>query len=44
MEKGPNVSADEMSYTDFYVRYDHKFVRHIYSKEELETSKELKSL
>ena len=33
-----------MSYTDFYTRYEHKFLRDIYSKETLETSKELKSL
>ena len=33
-----------MSYTDFYVRYEHEFLRNIYSKEELEMSKELKSL
>ena len=33
-----------MSYTDFYIRYEHKFLINIYSNEELETSKELKSL
>ena len=33
-----------MSYTDFYMRYEHKFLRNIFSKEELETLKELKSL
>ena len=33
-----------MSYTDFYISYEHKFLRNIYSKEELETSKELRSL
>ena len=42
--KGPNVPANEMSFADFYIRYEHKFLRNIYSKEELETSKELKSL
>ena len=42
--KGPNVPANEISYTDFYIRYEHNFLRKIYSKEELETSKELKSL
>ena len=42
--KGSNVPVNEMSYTDFYIRYEHKFLRNIYSKEELETSKELKSL
>ena len=33
-----------MSYTDFYIRYEHEFLRNIYSKEELEMPKELKSL
>ena len=42
--KGSSVPANEMSYTDFYIRYEHKFLRNIYSKEELEMSKELKSL
>ena len=27
-----------MSYTGFYIRYEHEFLRNIYSKEELETS------
>ena len=43
-EKGSSVPANEMSYTDFYIRYEHKFLRNIYSKGELEMSKELKSL
>ena len=42
--KGPNVPANEISYTDFYIKYAHKFLRKIYSKEELETSKELNGL
>ena len=42
--KGPNVLASEMSYADFYIRYEHKFLRNIYTKEELETSKELATL
>ena len=33
-----------MSYTDFYVRYEHKFLRNRYSKEELESSDQLKTL
>ena len=37
--KGPNVLASEISYADFYIRYEHKFLRSIYAKEELETSK-----
>ena len=42
--KGPNVPANEMSYVDFHIRYEHKFLRNIYTKEELETSKELATL
>ena len=42
--KGPDVPANKMIYTDFYIRYGHNFLRKIYSKKELETSKELKSL
>ena len=42
--KDPNVEASEMTYTDLYIRYEHMFLRKIYSKEEFETSKELKSL
>ena len=42
--KGPNVPANEISYTDFYIKYEHKFLRNMYSKEGLETSKELKRL
>ena len=38
------MPANEMSYTDFYISYERKFLRNIYSKEELETSKELRSL
>ena len=33
-----------MSYTEFYIRYDYKLLRNIYSKETLETSKKLKRL
>ena len=42
--KGPNVPANEISYADFYIRYEHKFLKNIYTKEELETSRELASL
>ena len=38
------VPASEMTYTDFYIRYERIFLRNIYLKEELETSKKLKSL
>ena len=27
--KSPNVPANEMNYTDFYIRYEHKFLRNI---------------
>ena len=40
----PNVPTNEMSYADCYIRYEHEFLRKIYSKQELEMSKELKSL
>ena len=33
-----------MSYTELYIRYEDKFLKNTYSKEKLETSKELKSL
>ena len=32
--KGSNFPAYEISYTDFYMRYEHKFLRNIFSKEE----------
>ena len=38
------VPASKMTYTDFYIRYERIFLRNIYLKEELETSKKLKSL
>ena len=43
MQKVP-IPVNEMSYTDFYIIYEYKFLRNMYSKEGLETSKELKSL
>ena len=36
--KGPNAPTNEMSYAEFYIRYEHKFFRN-----ELGTSKKLKS-
>ena len=33
-----------MSYTDFYIGFEHKFLRNIYSKEELATSTYLSAL
>ena len=40
--KSPNVPTPEMNYTDFYIRYEHKFLRNIYSNKGLETSDQLK--
>lgn len=42
--KDPNVPNPEMSYTDYCIRYEHKFLRNIYSKEEFETLDQLKTL
>ena len=33
-----------MSYGDFYVRYEHKFLRNIYSSEQLESAPQIKTL
>ena len=33
---GADVPNDKMSYGDFYIRYEHKFLRNIYSKEQLQ--------
>ena len=33
-----------MSYGDFYVRYEHKFLRNIYSNEQLESAPQIKTL
>ena len=37
--KGPNVPANEMNYADFYIRYDHTFLRNNTQKK-LETPQE----
>ena len=37
--KGPNVPANEMSYADFYIRYEHTFFRNN-TRKKLETPKE----
>ena len=41
---GPDVLNKEMSYGDFFIRYEHKFLRNIYSKEQLKSSPEIKTL
>ena len=33
-----------MSYGDFFIRYEHKFLRNIYSKEQLGSSSQIKTL
>ena len=42
--KGPNILSAEMSYTDFHIRFEHKFFRNLYTKEELVTSTHLSTL
>ena len=41
---GPDVPNNKMSYGDFFIRYEHKFLRNIYSKEQLKSSREIKTL
>ena len=41
---GPDVLNKEMSYGDFFIRYERKFLRNIYSKEQLKSSPEIKTL
>ena len=41
---GPDVPNSKMSYGDFFIRYEHKFLGNIYSKEQLESSPEIKTL
>ena len=38
----PEVTKDNMSYSDFVIRKEHKFLRNIFSEEELSTSNALK--
>ena len=42
--KGLHVANLEMSYTDFYIRFEHKFLRNLYSREELASSAHLGTL
>ena len=32
---GPDLPNNKMSYGDFFIRYEHKFLTNIYSKEQL---------
>ena len=40
----PNTPDSEMYYGDFIIRYEYKFLRNIFSKEQLESSSQLRSL
>lgn len=42
--KGLHVPKPQMNYTDFYVRFQHNFLRNIYSREELASSIHLSTL
>ena len=41
---GLDVPNNEMSYGDFCIWYEHKFLRNIYSKEQLESAPQMKIL
>ena len=41
---GPDVPNNEMSYRNFYIRHKDKFLRNIYSKEQLERTPQIKTL
>ena len=41
---GPDVPNNEMFDGDFFIQYGHKFLRNIYSKGQLESSSEIKTL
>ena len=41
---GPDVPNTEMSYRYFFNRYEHKFLRNVYLKEQLKSSSEIKTL
>ena len=42
--KGLEATETQMSYTDFYIRKEHKFLRNIFPKEDLKKSETLKDL
>ena len=41
---GPDIPNNRMSYGDFFVRFEHKYLRNIYSKEQIESSTQIKTL
>ena len=44
LTKGLHVLNPEMSYTDFYIRFEHKFLRNIYTREKLASATHLITL
>ena len=40
----PNAPKEKMSYSDFIIKKEHKFLRHIFSKKELESSNAIKNI
>ena len=40
----PNASKDQISYGDFIIEKEHKFLRNIFSKKELESSEAIKNI
>ena len=41
---GPDIPNNEISYGDFFIRCEHKFLKNIYSKEQLTSSLQTKTL
>ena len=41
---GPDIPNNGMYYGDFYIRYEHKFLRNIYSKGRLQSTPQIKTL
>ena len=41
---GPDIPNNRMSYGNFFIRYEHKFLGNIYSKEQIESSPQIKTL
>ena len=40
----PDVPNNKMSYGDIYIRYEHKFLRNIFSKEQLASAPQIRTL
>ena len=41
---GPDIPNNEISYGDFFIRCEHKFLKNVYSKEQLTSSSQTKTL